>query len=614
MRISKLVLENINVIASAEIDFDKCKPVTMIVGVSHGAGASSNGAGKSTILQAIPWVLFGKEIRKRAKGRIIREGASACSGEITLVEGEEKIVIERTRTKSGATTVRINGEKIETATGGQEIIERRIGITYDLFCRTVLFAGELSSFCRLSAPERSKMLEEMIGVTFYAELANKIRENTRALEEECAEASGRIAARQQAIQQQRDGFHHALNDLARESLKSRALANKHLLVASRTYDTILILEEEVSVLATAAAASAGEYTRNLTKWRSSCAEMDVLTRDAAVESCKAEAVWDVARNNATALRTEVARLDKSNIARSCPTCGQSIKSGAAAIDTSKFWDRIRAAEAVRDGKKTEYEAFREVAAAATKSLQALRAKEPKEPRVSTDLAARTSDLQTAWQEFYDAGASARIVAETYSPDVFYATANRCVRTLFHMRGEDAEDAAKFAANKHKLAGLTYWRKGFSREGIPSLLLDSVAPTLNEAVRPYVEALTEGAYDVSFDNAQDGGNFNINVRNIEGGSAYEDLSRGELARVDLCVLFAIRDLMARNARTKFTQCFLDEVLDGVDAQGTEMVTRLLRSGKIASQTVFISHDPALQEAADTIILVEKTNCVSTVTLE
>ncbi len=160
--------------------------------------------------------------------------------------------------------------------------------------------------------------------------------------------------------------------------------------------------------------------------------------------------------------------------------------------------------------------------------------------------------------------------------------------------------------------LEFWKRGFGRGGLPSMLLDSSIPSMNQTASAVASLLSNGELSVSFDPAAAKGKgdvFAVNVEYADGGDDYESSSNGEHTRVDLAVLFALRDLVERRGANRCTQLFLDECFQGTDPAFAEAIVTMLRT-QYAHKTVFIvSHDDAIKAQCDKTIVVRKTGHVS-----
>lgn len=89
-----------------------------------------------------------------------------------------------------------------------------------------------------------------------------------------------------------------------------------------------------------------------------------------------------------------------------------------------------------------------------------------------------------------------------------------------------------------------------------------------------------------------------------------LSKGELRRVDLCIQFAIYDLIKSTSMFNTNILILDEIFDGLDVSGLNRVVDLLleRSDFIPSMYI-ISHNPNISNLIHSRVTVEKTHDIS-----
>jgi DNA repair exonuclease SbcCD ATPase subunit len=94
--------------------------------------------------------------------------------------------------------------------------------------------------------------------------------------------------------------------------------------------------------------------------------------------------------------------------------------------------------------------------------------------------------------------------------------------------------------------------------------------------------------------------------------FEQLSRGEMARLTLATCWAFRDVW-ESLNTRFNLLFLDEMLDsGIDEAGVEAAWSSLQA--MAGRNIFVvSHRESLEGRADKVLLVRKEGQFSTFAL-
>src|SRR3990167_1435261 len=153
-----------------------------------------------------------------------------------------------------------------------------------------------------------------------------------------------------------------------------------------------------------------------------------------------------------------------------------------------------------------------------------------------------------------------------------------------------------------LAG--YWKDAFSPKGIQTLALGGVVAQLDARARYYSDTYFAGTPQLALSIDEDKGAIVIEA----DGSPYNNMSTGERARVNVCVQFALYDLLVA-AVGQFNVMFVDELDSGLDADGAEGLVDMLRS--MNRQVVMISHVAAIQALATVseTISVSKANGVS-----
>jgi DNA repair protein SbcC/Rad50 len=167
-----------------------------------------NGHGKSALLDAITWALWG---RTRAGGRserdVIRLGATAASVELEFVvpDGQRERVYrvkrERPRTGTGSVELQVHdGDEYRPLTGisvsdTQSRIEKLVRLDYDTFINSAyIMQGRADEFMRKRPGERKELLVNLLGLSIYDDLARRAREKAGAYDRDLAETARLIAA------------------------------------------------------------------------------------------------------------------------------------------------------------------------------------------------------------------------------------------------------------------------------------------------------------------------------------------------------------------------------------------------------------------------------------
>lgn len=155
MKIRKLTAKNFYSFADLNLDFDNYNGIVKIIGKNLDTGAS-NGAGKSSIFEAISWGLYGKTIRKSTEDALVNtQKGSECEVSLELEKsniGTLKITRCKRPTSFNLEVNGINANKAN-ATETQIYLESLLETDYKSFLASVVF-GQHSDFSFLdSSPE-----------------------------------------------------------------------------------------------------------------------------------------------------------------------------------------------------------------------------------------------------------------------------------------------------------------------------------------------------------------------------------------------------------------------------------------------------------------------------
>lgn len=141
------------------------------------------GSGKTSIIDAITYALYGQTARLGAKnlGELITQGAPRLSVMLEFESGGKRYRIARVLKRSGPGSVRLDfleSDGDHTFDGGaREItaqITKVVGLDFDAFTKAVLLAqGRFDEFLRGDSAERRKILEVLLNLGMYREIMQR---------------------------------------------------------------------------------------------------------------------------------------------------------------------------------------------------------------------------------------------------------------------------------------------------------------------------------------------------------------------------------------------------------------------------------------------------------
>lgn len=185
MRLNRLYIENFTSFEKQEIDFTKFtdEPI-LVIGNNHDEpGANSNGSGKSSLLNALSWAMFGSipSSSSMSVSDIIRQGASGCE---VVAEFNNGLVITRSRSNKVNLSYSYNGKthKFNRSGDAQAALSKIMGfhpsaafqdyLTSCFFSVESMFAFASSS----KSEEKMKVIARFLGLDILDIAKSKARD------------------------------------------------------------------------------------------------------------------------------------------------------------------------------------------------------------------------------------------------------------------------------------------------------------------------------------------------------------------------------------------------------------------------------------------------------
>jgi DNA repair exonuclease SbcCD ATPase subunit len=193
------------------IDFDR-QDLTLVLGRNLDLGGDDtgarNGTGKSTIVNALSYGLYGEALTKIRKENLINKTNE--KNMLVTVEFEfnnKSYKIERGRkpnilkfyienVEQQVNDDNSQGDSRET----QQQIERMLGISHDMFKHIVALNTYTEPFLSMKANDQRTMIEQLLGITALSEKADVLKEQTKNTREQIQQEEFRIKALVEANQ------------------------------------------------------------------------------------------------------------------------------------------------------------------------------------------------------------------------------------------------------------------------------------------------------------------------------------------------------------------------------------------------------------------------------
>ena len=525
--------------AWTDIKLDKSKS-TLIVG--------QNGAGKSTMLDAIAFGLFGKPHRNINKPQLINTiNNKNCIVEVTFVIGKAKYKIIR-GIKPNVFEIWKNGDMINQSSHSKEyqkILEQNIlKLNHKSFHQiVVLGSSSFVPFMQLPAQHRRDVIEDLLDINVFSKMNNLLKEKTTSLKDKMKELTFKLDVESNKITTQKK----YINDLR---ALNRTAKDKKDAQAAKLKTELNNLVEENSTLTTQIQNEQGPLEKELNALhdrKQTFTQYSGQFRQQMSQVVKESKFYEENEN--------------------CPTCSQEITESvrSAKLQSSKekakeLQDAMQEAS-VKSGelednieKVTErLNNVRSIQSTVNSNNQSIGRMQAEITELETEIN-QTGDIESAKEEL-----------------------------------DSMENAVnEFNVEKFKLNEDYSYNNVMSEmlkdTGIKTKIIKQYIPVINKLVNQYLQILD---FYVHFDLDE---SFTETIRSRHRDQfSYDSFSEGEKQRIDLALLFTWRMIAKMKNSISTNLLLLDETFDSsLDHDGVENLMKILHSLDENSNTFIISH--------------------------
>ena len=574
IQIKNLTVKNFMSVGNATqaINFDR-QDLTLVLGenLDLGGDGSRNGTGKTTIINALSYSLYGTALSNIRKDNLVNKtnGKNMLVSLDFSVNGQE-YRIERGR-KPNVLRFYVNDKEQEVnddAQGDsretQSTIERTLGLSHDMFKHVLALNTYTEPFLSLKANDQRTIIEQLLGITLLSERADKIKELNKSTKDAISQEEFRIRAVQEA------------NKRIEEQIES--LRKRQKMWLSKQTEDVAKLESAIASLEHI------DIDKEIAEHKALTEYNDLVKERADITKSLTRARLDEARERKAAdkIVAELAAL----VEHKCHACGQElhdenhdaiIAAKQAELDTAAV--EVDLAGVTITELENELEDLGETgpqpvvfydtledALNHRNSLEALR----------KELAARSAETDPYGEQIID-------MQNQALQEVSYDHMNELTRL------QDHQDF---------LLKLLTSKDSFIRKRI----IEQNLSYLNSRLTNYLDRIGL-PHTVVFQN-----DLTVCIEELGRELDFDNLSRGERNRLILSMSWAFRDVF-ESLYQPINVLFIDEMIDnGLDTQGVESALSLLKqmSRERHKSIWLVSHRDELAGRVENILRVIKSN--------
>jgi len=541
-----------------EIDLTNTKS-TIIVG--------SNGAGKSTILDALTFTLFGKPFRKINKPQLINSiNQSDCVVELNFDIGRNKYKVIR-GIKPAKFEIYQNGvmyDQQSSAVDQQKHFEQTIlKMNYKSFTQiVVLGSSTFVPFMRLPLAARREIIEDILDIQIFSTMNVNLKEKIKVINDELKDHEYKLSLVKEKIDMQKQ-FMLDIEKKNKEDIQAKENKKETLLTEALNYESeILNNDQEIN--------------------DKTAAVSDTQTLKATIS--KVNTLSNKISTKQKTYHKEKIFFEQND---SCPTCGQSIEEHFKQEKVSILSDKLAEVEkAMSDlGQQlSDLQAKENTFILLIDEINELNQKNRQLNNEIKSLHKRIEELDDDIRKLRDSDVNQReqfSILKSLSED-----GKRIQETISETKEE--KDCLLTAAQLLK------------DSGIKTRIIKKYLPTMNKLINDYLDKMEFSASFMLNESFEE-----VIKSRYRDEFSYESFSEGEKARIDIALLLTWRSVAKLKNSVDTNLLILDEIFDGsLDQSGNSDLGWILRSFDEKTNVFVISHRDNIADKFDRCLRFEK----------
>ena len=541
-----------------EVDFTK-NSTNLIVG--------TNGAGKSTILDALCFSLFGKPFRKINKPQLVNTiNEKDCRVEVEFSIGTTEWKVVR-GIKPAVFEIYKNNAVLDQSSAAldqQKWLEQNVlKMNYKSFTQIVILGSStFVPFMQLPASHRREVIEDLLDIKIFSSMNVIVKDKIRQIREEVKTLDLKKESLMDKVQMQKD-FIEELENRGKGNIKDKETS-------------IMSLTEEVGLLMDENSSLEEPLRDNIRRQDQITGYAEKLRKLGNLKGKISQKVSTITKEHKFFTENTV-----------CPTCTQEIDED---FRINRINDAQSKAKELQSGYKELEEAIKE---------------EEERERQFLNLSKEISKLTNGISQNNIKISGCQKQIRNLESEIQTITNQLENRNTEHEKLEQFRDNLQntYEELSTKKDSINYYDFTYSLlkdGGVKSKIIKKYLPLINQQVNRYLQMMD---FYINFTLDEE---FNETIQSpIHENFSYASFSEGEKMRVDLSLLFTWREVARFKNSVNTNLLILDEVFDSsLDGFGTDEFLKIIRYVIKDANIFVISHKTGLEDRFESVLRFEK----------